>query len=245
MALIEQHVNIPTQYGMAPGFTACPDEPGHFPAIIFYMDAPGYREELRNHVRRIAKHGYFCVIYDMYYRLGTVRFNLPRRTDEMSAVIRASMNHLTIKDVVDDTAGILAYLDAQDKVSPGKVGAVGHCMSGQYVTAAAANFPSRVACGASLYSVRMVTDAEDSPHKILNDTAGELYYSFAEFDKSVPQEEFEAFKKAADESTANTIIEQPDDTHHGYMFAERAVYSPVQSEESWGKIFALFERNLK
>lgn len=245
MALIEQHINIPTQYGSAPGFMACPDEPGHFPGIIFYMDAPGYREELLNHVRRIAKHGYFAVIYDMYYRLGTVRFNLPRRNDAMSAVIRASMNHLTMKDVVDDTAAILAFIDAQDKASPGKVGTIGHCMSGQHVTAAAANFPTRVACGAALYSVRMVTEAEDSPHKILNMMKGELFYSFAEFDQSVPQEEFETFKKALEASTANYTIEQPKGTHHGYMFAQRAVYSPVDSEDSWNKIFALFQRNLK
>jgi carboxymethylenebutenolidase len=245
MALIEQHVMIPTQFGEAPGFTAVPDEPGHFPAIIFYMDAPGYREELLNHVRRIAKQGYFCVIFDMYYRLGTVRFNLPRRDDGMSGVIRASMNHLTIQRVVEDTGAVLAYIDAQDKASPGKVGAVGHCMSGQHVTAAAARYPTRIACGASLYSVKMVTDAEDSPHKLLNDTAGELFYSFAEVDQSVPEEEYEAFVKALKASSANYILERPKGTHHGYMFAQRAVYNPVESEGAWDKIFALFDRNLK
>jgi len=29
--------------------------------------------------RRIAKHGYVCPLPDMYYRLGTVRFDIPRR----------------------------------------------------------------------------------------------------------------------------------------------------------------------
>ena len=68
--------------------------PGPFPPIIFYMDAPGIREELRNMARRIARHGYFCILPDMYYRLGTVRFDIPRRDDGMSGVIRASMNSL-------------------------------------------------------------------------------------------------------------------------------------------------------
>ena len=51
--------------------------------------------------------------------------------------------------------------------------------------------------------------------------------------------------KALKESSANYILERPKGTHHGYMFAQRAVYNPVESEDAWGKIFALFDRNLK
>src|SRR4051794_12965628 len=47
-ALYEQHVSVTTKHGVMPSFVACPDGPGPFPAIIFYMDAPGTREELRN-----------------------------------------------------------------------------------------------------------------------------------------------------------------------------------------------------
>src|SRR3546814_5169901 len=64
-------------------------------------------------------------------------------SDLMSGVIRAAMNHLTNADVVDDTSAILAWLDAQAEVSPGKVGCVGHCMSGQYITTVSARFPHR------------------------------------------------------------------------------------------------------
>ena len=84
--MIEQHVIVTTKHGTMPTFTACPDGPGSFPGIIFYMDAPGIRQELRNMARRIAKHGYFCVLPDMYYRLGTCHFDIPRRDDGMSAV---------------------------------------------------------------------------------------------------------------------------------------------------------------
>ena len=70
------------------------------------MDAPGTREELRDHARRIAKHGYFCLLPDLYYRLGTLRFDIPRRNDAMSGVIRAAMHILTIANVMDDTGGM-------------------------------------------------------------------------------------------------------------------------------------------
>ena len=44
--MYEQHVIVTTKHGRMPAFVACPDGPGPFPPIIFYMDAPGTREEL-------------------------------------------------------------------------------------------------------------------------------------------------------------------------------------------------------
>ena len=58
--MYEQEVVVTTKYGQMPSFVAAPDGPGQYPGIIFYMDAPGIREELRNMTRRIAKHGYFA-----------------------------------------------------------------------------------------------------------------------------------------------------------------------------------------
>src|SRR3954466_6200132 len=116
--MIESDVIVTTRHGRMPTFAVGPDEPGQCPGIIFYMDAPGTREELRNMARRIARHGYFCILPDMYYRLRTGGFGIPRRTDAMSAVIRASMNSLTNELVTDDTAAMLGWLDANDRVKP-------------------------------------------------------------------------------------------------------------------------------
>src|SRR4029077_7851408 len=82
--MYEKEVIVTTKYGQMPSFVACPDGPGQasqYPAVIFYMDAPGIREELRNMTRRIAKQGYFAVLPDMYYRLPPPGLALyPRRT---------------------------------------------------------------------------------------------------------------------------------------------------------------------
>ena len=245
MALIENNVIVTTRHGRMPAFAACPDEPGNFPPIIFYMDAPGFREELCNMARRIARHGYFCLLPDMYYRLGTVRFDIPRRTDAMSVVIRASMDHLSNEAVYEDTAGLLAYLDAQDKVKPGPVGCVGHCMSGCYITTVAARYPHRIAAAASLYGVRIVTDKEDSPHLIVDQVKGELYYAFAETDGSVPDNVIPDLTAALDKGKVNYKLEVLPGTLHGFQFAERPAYHPAASEEVWGKLFDLWDRNLK
>ena len=41
------------------------------PAVIFYMDAPGIREELRAMCRRILKNGYNVLLPNLFYRVGT------------------------------------------------------------------------------------------------------------------------------------------------------------------------------
>lgn len=245
MGLNEQDVVITTKHGRMPAFAACPAEGGPVPAVIFYMDAPGYREELKNMARRIAKQGYFCVLPDMYYRLGTIRFDLPRRNDEMSAVIRASMNHLSNQLVSEDTGCMLAWLDAQAEAKPGPVGCVGHCMSGQYITTVAAHYPHRIAAAGSMYGVGIVTDNEDSPHLLLDKIKGELYYGFAETDHTVPDHVIPTLREALDKAGTAHRLEVHPGTLHGFQFSERQAYAPEASETAWARLFDLWQRRLK
>jgi len=248
--MFEQEVTITTKHGRMPTFVACPEATAAgvgarpLPPIIFYMDAPGIREELRNMARRIARAGYVCLLPDMYYRLGTVRFDIPRRDDAMSGVIRAAMNSLTNALVTDDTAAMIAWLDAQDQARPGAIGCVGHCMSGCYITTVAARFPHRIKAAASLYGVNIVTDKPDSSHRLIGDVAGELYYAFAEHDQSVPANVIPALRTAlAETDVANTVKVFPG-TNHGFCFAERAVYDSVAAEQTWSDIFDMWKRRL-
>ena len=41
------------------------------PSVIFYMDAPGIREELREMCRRITHNGYNVILPNLFYRKGT------------------------------------------------------------------------------------------------------------------------------------------------------------------------------
>lgn len=243
--MIESELLVTTRHGRMPTFMAAPEGSGPHPGIIFYMDAPGIREELRNMARRIAKNGYVCLLPDMYYRLGTVRFDIPRRDDAMSGVIRAAMNSVTIPYVTDDTAAMLAWFDASERVTPGPVGCVGHCMSGRYITSVAAAFPHRVAAAASLYGVGMVTDKDDSPHLSLGRIKGELYYAFAEHDQSVPAHVIPDLQAALNQTDVKATVEVFPGTHHGFCFPERAVYDTLAAEATWAKIFAMWDRHLK
>ena len=45
--MIDQQIEIPTKDGHTTTFITHPERGGPFPVIIFYMDAPAIREELR------------------------------------------------------------------------------------------------------------------------------------------------------------------------------------------------------
>ena len=52
--MIEQTVDIETRDGAMETFICAPDRGGPFAPILFLMDAPGIREELRDMARRLA-----------------------------------------------------------------------------------------------------------------------------------------------------------------------------------------------
>ena len=242
--MIEQDVTVQTKYGRQAAFAVCPEAPSAFPGVILYMDAPGIREELRNMARRIAKNGYFCLLPDLYYRLGTLRFDIPRRNDAMSVVIRGAMESLSNAAIVEDTAGMISFLDGQEKVKPGPIGCVGHCMSGSFVVSIAAQLP-RVTAAASLYGVRLVTDKPDSPHLAVDRIKGELYLAFAEIDPAVPPNVVPELKAALEKAGTQHRLETFAGAHHGFCFADRADYNAIAAEATWARIFDLWERNLK
>jgi len=242
--MIEQDVLINTKYGRQPGYAACPSEAGAFPPILIYMDAPGFREELRVMARRVAKHGYFCLVPDLYYRIGTLRFDAQRRNDAMSAVIRAAMQSLTNTAVAEDTAGMIAFVDGQEKARAGGVGCVGHCMSGPFAVTAAARY-SRMRAAAALYGVDMVTDRPDSPHAVLGQVQGELYLGFAGIDPAVPPTVVPTLERVLREIGGRHRIETYAGVHHGFMFPNRPDYDPAAAERCWEVLFDLWDRNLK
>jgi carboxymethylenebutenolidase len=241
---MEKEVLIPTLYGLQNAFAVCPEGPGPYPGIILYMDAPGIREELRDMARRIAKAGYYCLLPDLYYRVGMLRFDVARRNAPMSAVIRAAMHSITNAEVVEDTRGMIAFLDAQPQVKAGPLGCVGHCMSGPFVTAVAATFP-RMKATASLYGVGVVTDAPDSSHLQVNKIEGEIYYGFAEVDPAVPANVVPDLTAALDKAGTTYELEVLAGAHHGFCFAARPSYDAIASEKVWDTLFALWARHLK
>jgi carboxymethylenebutenolidase len=236
--MIEHELDIETRDGRMNTFVSCPEEGGPFPVVLFYMDAPGKREELHDMARRIATVGYFVVLPNLYYRK-TREFHFVRDEPGRKKMF-AMMAHLDNELVVSDTRAMLAFVDGQEHAEASRIGAVGYCMSGPFVVAAAGSFPDRIQCAAGL-----VTDKPDSAHRYADKLTGELYFACAEIDQYAPREQIDTLDAYLKQTGVNYRIEWYPGAEHGFAFPEReGAYNKASAERHWERVFALFRRNL-
>ena len=221
----------------------CHPGTGANPAVLVYMDAPGIREELRDMCRHIAAQGYAVILPDLYYRDGTVRFDLTKGNEEFKRMF-AQVARLSVEMIMRDTQGLLDYCAASEFVA-GPTGCVGYCMSGQFVVAAAGTYPDQIAAAASLYGTRIVTDQADSPHLLANRIKGELYLGFAEHDHYVEDFVVPELSAALDAAGVTYVLETHPGTEHGFCFPQRPAYNEAAAEKVWGRLFDLYGRTLK
>ena len=242
--MIDQQIEIPTRDGHTTTFISHPERDGPHPVILFYMDAPAIREELRDMARRLATSGYYVMLPNLYYRAGVMELGpLPADPEaperKRMFELMASIN---IPLVMEDTRALLAYAAGQAAARKDLVGSVGYCMSGRYAINAATHFPDRVKAAASIYGTHLATDQPDSPHLAASKTKAELYFGCAETDIYAPMELIEKVKQAM--QGANAEVEIYPGTHHGFAFPKRPVYDRDAAERHWERLLALYRRNL-
>ena len=243
--MIERTIDIATKDGATTTFIVHPERGGPHPAILFYMDAPAIREELRDMARRLASVGYYVMLPNLYYRSGVMElgsFSTPADGETRKKMFEL-MGSLSIPLIMDDTDALVAFLDKDPAAGSGPIGTVGYCMSGQYAINAAARHPDRVGAAASIYGVRLVTDDGDSPHLAVRKAPNtELYVGCAEIDSYAPLEMVEQFTQAV--ADANAEVEIYPKVEHGFAFPQRAAFNKDASERHWERLFSLYGRRL-
>ena len=243
--MIEHHIDIPTADGPMNTFVVHPEEGGPFPVVLFYMDAPGKREELHDMARRLASVGYYVVLPNLYYRRSR-DFWVRERTEEVMAEMFGLMATLDRGTTERDTAAMLAHVDADPHADGTRIGAVGYCMSGPFVVWAAAAFPERLRCIASIHGAGMATDRPDSPHRMVSKLRCESYFACAEIDKWAPPADIQALGKALQDAGTPHRIEWYPGVEHGFVFPKRgAIYNQPAAERHWERLFTLFDRRLR
>ena len=243
--MIESHLDIPTPDGTMNTFVVHPEEDGPHPVVLFYMDAPGKREELHDMARRLASVGYYVVLPNLYYRRSR-DFWLTERTEEKMKVMFDHMSALTNAMAVVDTEAMLEFVDAQPAANAKRIGAVGYCMSGPFVMAAAAAFPERIHAIAAIHPAKMVTDDADSPHRLAPRVRCESYFACAETDIWAPPETVATLQQALIDAGTPHRIEWYPGTHHGFVFPRReGLYHQAAAERHWERILRLFRRTLQ
>ena len=243
--MIEKHIDITTRAGAMNSFVVHPEENGPHPVVLFYMDAPGKREELHDMARRLASVGYYVVLPNLYYRRSH-DYWLKERTEPAMAVMFEHMHSLTNALVTQDTEAMLRHIDAQPEADGKRIGAVGYCMSGPFVMAAAAAFPDRIKCIASIHGAQLVTDRQDSPHLMAPKIKCESYFACAEIDKWAPPGTIAILEEALGAAGTPHRIEWYPKAEHGFVFPLRAgIYDQPSAERHWERLFDLFRRNLR
>src|SRR4051794_32929444 len=104
--MIEQTLDIATRDGATTTFIVHPERHGAHPVVIFFMDAPAIREELRDMARRIATAGYYVMLSNLYYRSGVMELAdikpPPADDKEWRARMFELMGSLTIPMIMSD-----------------------------------------------------------------------------------------------------------------------------------------------
>jgi len=135
----ERLIDIPMARGAIDTFIAHPSAPAAYPVVIIYMDVWGLREELFDVARRIATGRYYCAVPNFYYRQGKTRHEFRNDSNQMITLDRldeqtrnrvlAPLQQLTDSMVVDDTAALLEFFDADPAArNAAPLGCIGYCM---------------------------------------------------------------------------------------------------------------------
>jgi carboxymethylenebutenolidase len=251
MALRTSTVDIGTGAGTADAFLAAPDDNGHYPGVLFYMDAFGPRPRLEEMAGRVAAEGYVVLVPNVFYRQGpaplidTSQLMDPGRRGKLFEVLRPWMRQLTPERAMSDADAYLDFLVAHDQVADGPFGTTGYCMGGALALRTAAHRPDEVAAAAAFHPGRLVTDAADSPHLLVDRLHAEVYVAAADNDPSLTPEQQQRLDQALTEAGVSHVVEQYDGTAHGFTMSDTPVYDEAATERHWQALLALLARTLK
>ena len=242
--MIERQLDIATKDGASTTFVTHPERGGPHPVIVFLMDAPAIREELRDMARRFAAVGYYVMLPNLYYRAGVMEIG-PIDLDPDSASRKQMyelMNSLSIRMVLDDIDAMLDFAGGDPAADASRVGTVGYCMSGRFAICAGGHRPNVVKATASIYGVKLVTDQANSPHLVAKSSPAEFYIACAETDHWAPMPMVEKMQREL--AGAHGEVELYPGVEHGFAFPKRHCFDKPAAERHWERLYALFARNL-
>ena len=240
-------IHIKTKDGVAPCHFFSPAGEGNRPAVIFFMDAFGIRPAMCEMAERLASNGYHVLLPDLYYRSGRTKpfdaasaFKEGPERDRLMLMLKSVNN----KSVMEDTAGLIKFLEHQPGIASQRIGCVGYCMGGPFALSAAGTYPDRIAAAASFHGARLATDQPDSPHLLAPKMRGSIYVGIAGIDPHFTPEETNRLESALHSAGVKHTIEIYRDVKHGFAVTDTPVYDKTASERHWQELLKLFSRNL-
>jgi carboxymethylenebutenolidase len=240
-------MQVRTEDGNCPVHVFHPDENAQWPGVIMFMDGLGIRPALFEMGERLASHGYYVLLPDLYYRSGYTAtegsrlFSDPVLREDWTKRVLPTV---TIEKIMRDMPVFLDLLDESALVRHGKIGTVGYCLGGKFALAAAAYFPERVAAAASYHGGGLATDAPDSPHLLAPRIKARVYVGGAIEDRGFDDTQKQRLEDALTEAGVAHTVETYN-AKHGWVPTDTPVHDPVAAEKHWQTLFDLFDGALK
>ena len=241
-------IEIRTNDGTCPSYIYRPAGRGPWPAVVVFMDGLGIRPAMLEIGERLAAHGYYVLLPDLFYRSGPyepmdphVVFTDP---EKRKILMEKFFALATPANIMSDTRAFLDYLAAQHDVKPGGIGTTGYCMGGLMSLTAAGTYPANILATASYHGGRLATDAADSPHLLAPKMKSRVYIAGAIEDQGFPDDMKERLEEALTKAGIDHRIETYQ-AKHGWVFRDTPVYDAAAAERHWQTMFALFDETLK
>jgi carboxymethylenebutenolidase len=241
-------LQIPTTDGLADAFAAFPDGGERHPGVLLYPDAFGVRPVLRHMARELADHGYYVLVPNLYYRHGPAPvIELPEHisTESRPAVFAQLMPLIeahTIERALGDADAYLRFLTSQPEVSAGPVGVIGYCMGAVLAMRTAAAHPDQVAAVAGFHPAPLVTDAPDSPHRLVTQLTAQVHLGLSENDMST--DAISELSQALDTAGVWYTCEIYPGTVHGFTMSDTDAFNPSAFQRHWDRLLPLLDRTL-
>jgi carboxymethylenebutenolidase len=240
-------IEIPTPDGAAEAFLARPDDRAH-PGVLFYMDAIGLRPRIAEMVDRIASWGYVVLAPNVFHRDGrmadlapTEDLTVPAHREAFFAGAMRRVRLLT-PDRTDPDAQVWVAALLEHAEHP--IGVTGYCMGARLAVRTAALRPDVVAAVGGFHGGGLVTDAPDSPHRMLANARAEFVFGHADHDRSMPPEAVAELGSALEAAGLTHINEVYAGASHGYTMADTAPYDEAATERHFDELRALLDRTL-
>ena len=252
--VVETDVQVKTQDGTCDAALIHPASGTH-PGVILWPDAFGLRPAMRDMAKRLAADGYAVLVPNPYYRVtkapGVKMEGFSFQNADSMAELRKLMGGIGAAGAAErDAAAYVAFLDSQASVNKSrKIGVQGYCMCGPLTFRTAAAVPERIGAGASFHGGGLVTQAPDSPHRMIPKMKARFYVAVAANDDQRQPDAKDVLKKAFADAKVPAEVEVYRSLH-GWcvpdMPAEQGkpIYDKPDAEKAWAKLIALYKQAL-
>src|ERR1700683_4677305 len=240
-------VDIKTKDGTCPSYVYRPMGGAPWPAVLIFMDGLGIRPAMLEIGERLASHGYFVLLPDLFYRSGPYAPMNPHTVfadpEQRKILTEKFLTPATPANIMSDTGAFLDYLASQPDSKAARIGTTGYCLGGLMSLTASGTYPDRIVAAASYHGGRLATDAPDSPHRLAPKIKARLYVAGALEDASFPDD----MKDRLEEALTSAGVDHRIETYpakHGWVFRDMPVYDAAAAERHWRTMFALFDELL-